>query len=80
MLSAKLSTKGQLVVPKPVRDHLHLKPGDRVEFIIGDDDEVVIRPAIVDVRDLKGLLRDPSRPPVSLAEMRRAIKERGSRG
>ena len=76
MLTAKLSTKGQLVVPKTVRDHLHVNAGDRLDFIIRDDGEVVIRPAVVDVRHLKGLLHRPGREAVSLAEMQRVVKER----
>ena len=78
MLTAKLSTKGQLVVPKAVRDHLHLNAGDRLDFIIRDDGEVVIRPAVVDVRDLKGLLHEPGRAIVSLAEMQRVVRDRGA--
>jgi antitoxin PrlF len=76
MLTAKLSTKGQLVVPKAIRDHLHLNAGDRLDFIIRDDGEVMIRPAVVDVRDLKGLLHKSGRAAVSLAEMRHVARNR----
>ena len=76
MLTAKLSTKGQLVVPKAIRDHLRLNAGDRLDFIIRDDGEVMIRPAVVDVRDLKGLLHKPGRAAVSLGEMRRVARSR----
>ena len=41
---AKLSTKSQAVIPKPVRDKLGVGPGDLVEFEIRDG-EVVIRRA-----------------------------------
>jgi antitoxin PrlF len=78
MLTAKLSTKGQLVVPKAVRDHLRVSAGDRLDFIIGDDGEVVIRPAVVDVRDLKGLLHEPGRRTVSLADMQRVVRNRAA--
>lgn len=78
MLTAKLSTKGQLVVPKAIRDHLHLNAGDRLDFIIGDDGEVVIRPAVVDVRDLKGLLHEPGRRTVSLADMNHVVRDRAT--
>ena len=72
---AKLTSRGQLVIPKPVRQHLHLQPGDSVDFVIGDDGEVVVRPAVGDVRQLKGILQKPSGP-VSLEEMDRAIRTR----
>jgi antitoxin PrlF len=74
---AKLTSKGQLVIPQPVRQHLNLQPGDRVDFVIQDDGEVVVRPALGDVRALKGILPAPAQP-VSLEEMERAIRRRAS--
>jgi antitoxin PrlF len=77
MPTSTMSTKGQIVLPKEVRDFLELRPGDRVDFVVRDNGEVVIRPAVVDVRELKGILRRPGRRPVSLDEMKAAIKKRG---
>jgi len=76
MPQSQLSTKGQLVVPKEVRDFLRLRPGDRIDFVVRDSGEVVIRPAVVDVQHLRGLLHRPGRAPVALEEMDRAIRER----
>ncbi len=39
-----LSVKGQVTIPKMIRDHLHLKPGDRIKFLIHPDGSVVILP------------------------------------
>jgi antitoxin PrlF len=33
MATAKMTTKGQVTVPKPVRDRLGLRPGDEIEFV-----------------------------------------------
>ena len=74
-----LSTKGQTVIPKSIRDHLDLRPGDRIDFVLRENGEVLIRPATDDVRKLKGMLRRSGRKPVSLAEMNRAIRERRPR-
>ena len=74
MSVAKLTSKGQLVIPKLIRQHLDLQQGDLVDFVIGDDGEVVMRPATRDVRDLKGLLPKPKKV-VSLEDMERAIGE-----
>jgi len=76
MAAAKLTTKGQLVVPKPIRDHMHLHPGDRLDFVIQDDGEVVVRPVHSDVRELSGILKVPGRKPVSLDEMRDVVRRR----
>ena len=72
---AKLTSRGQLVIPRSVRQHLGLQPGDSVDFVIGDDGEVVVRPAVGDVRQLKGILPKPAES-VSLEEMDRTIRTR----
>lgn len=38
-----VTVKGQVTIPKPVRDHLGLRPGDRVEFEVDADGAVVLR-------------------------------------
>ena len=76
---ATLTSKGQLVIPKEIREYLHLQPGDRLDFLIGDDGDVIIRPAVTDVRELKGLLHKPGRPPVSVRAMHDVIRQRAGR-
>jgi AbrB family looped-hinge helix DNA binding protein len=77
MSSATLTSKGQTTVPKDVRDHLGLRPGDRMEFIIEEDGQVVLVPASVDAMDLAGILPRP-RKPVSITAMNEAIRDRGA--
>ena len=79
MPDAKLSSKGQLVIPKAIREHLGVHPGDVVHFVVQDSGEVLIEPAVADVRELKGLLRRPGRRPVSVEAMNRAVRTRGGR-
>ena len=38
-----LSQKGQIVLPGPVRDQLHLQPGDDFEITIEDEDTITLR-------------------------------------
>ncbi len=78
MPAATLTSKGQLVVPKPIRDLMGLQPGDRLDFVVLDDGNVLMRPATEDVRRLKGLLRRPGKAPVSVEEMNRIVRERGA--
>lgn len=40
-----VTVKGQVTIPKPVRDRLGLKPGDEVAFEAGPDGGVLIRKA-----------------------------------
>jgi antitoxin PrlF len=75
---ATLTSKGQITLPRQIRDALKLRTGDRVEFVLGDEG-IQVRAATSDVRELKGLLRRPGRTPVSLEGMDDAIARRGVR-
>lgn len=74
MTTATITSKGQTVIPKAIREHLGVKAGDRLDFLVLDDGEVVIRPAVFDIRQLRGLLRRDGQRPVSLEEMNEAIR------
>jgi antitoxin PrlF len=43
VVSATMTSKGQLTVPKCIRDQLGLAPGDKVEFVPGEDGQVTLR-------------------------------------
>jgi antitoxin PrlF len=79
MPTATMSSKGQTVIPKAIRERLGLRPGDSLDFVVQDDGDVVIRPALEDVRHLKGALRRANRAPVSVQEMNRVVRDRRGR-
>ena len=68
-----LTSKGQLTLPKALREKLQLAPGDRIEFVLGDDETVRLVIKRQSVTRLRGVLAKPERP-VSLDEMDEAIK------
>ena len=76
MPEATLTTKGQVTIPKVVRDHLRLDTGARVDFVIEDDGSVVLKPATRHVRELAGALHRPGRPPITVDQMHEAIGTR----
>jgi antitoxin PrlF len=41
-MSTTVTSKGQVTIPKPVRDRLNLKPGSRVDFELAPDGRVVL--------------------------------------
>ena len=49
LASAKLSTKGQVVIPKAVRDTLGLEAGDSMLFAVDGDRVIVRKLALSDV-------------------------------
>jgi len=75
-VQATLTSKGQITLPKALRDHLHLAAGDRVEFILEANNVVRMVPRTTSVTQLKGMLPKPERP-VSLEEMDEAIATHG---
>jgi len=75
MSTATVTSKGQITIPADVRRRLGLESGDRVEFVEVEGG-FAIKPAIDDVRSLKGLLRKPAKP-VSISAMNAAIRARG---
>lgn len=79
---ATMTTKGQITIPKEIREFLRLKPGDRLDFIKEPDGEVRLRAATRDIMELAGFLKWDG-PSVSVEEMndaiRRAVVERYKR-
>jgi antitoxin PrlF len=71
-MEATLSSKGQATIPKPVREYLNLKAGDRFKFFLQPDGAVVILPKIP-VSRLKGSVPKLDRP-VTVEEMNAAIE------
>ncbi len=61
MSEARMTSKGQITVPKAVRVRLNLKPGDRVLFIVEDDGVVRMHAANKDISSLRGVLPPPKR-------------------
>jgi antitoxin PrlF len=78
MPRATLTSKGQLTLPKAIRDVLRLGAGDRVDFVLQDDGTVLLRPATADVRELKGLLHRKGIKPLSIEEMKAVIRRRAA--
>ena len=61
MAITTLTSKGQITLPREVREHLHLGKGDRLEFVIRGDGEVQVKPVAGSYRELLGMLRRPGR-------------------
>jgi AbrB family looped-hinge helix DNA binding protein len=76
MPTATLTSKGQVTLPKEVRDRLGLRAGDRIEFVETDRGFVVV-PATQDIRVIKGIVPKP-RKAVTVEQMNRAIRRMGA--
>lgn len=72
MSVATLTSKGQLTLPKEVRQALGVGSGDQVNFVRMQDGNFAVMPAALPVKRLKGIVRKPAKP-VSLEAMDKAI-------
>ncbi len=76
MALATLTSKGQVTIPKAIRDSLHLHAGDKVEFVITETKEALLRPVTKKVDDVFGRLYKPGRKPISIEKMDAGIKKK----
>ncbi len=64
-----MTTKGQVTVPREIRDRLGLKSGDKMAFTMLSDGTVVMPPKIRRLADLAGSLTRPGQPRIAVADM-----------
>jgi len=72
-MESAVTVKGQATIPKAIREHLGLKPGDRVKFFLHPDGSVVLLPKRP-VSALRGTVKARKRP-VTIKEMNEAVAE-----
>lgn len=81
MATTTLTSKGQITLPKAIRERLALKQGDRLRVAVDSDGRMTLtreqRPTVDSVCGL--LRRLAKKRPVSLAEMRTALRQRAKR-
>ena len=78
MPTSTLTRKGQTTIPLKVRNHLKLRAGDKIEFVIQRDGKVVMAPKNVDIRELRGIL-SPAPRRLTIEQMDEAIRSRFDR-
>jgi AbrB family looped-hinge helix DNA binding protein len=74
MPQATLTSKGQITIPKTIRDALRLDAGGKVEFLVLQDGDVLLHPITKTADDVFGRLYQPGRPSISVAEMDEGIR------
>jgi AbrB family looped-hinge helix DNA binding protein len=73
-----ITTKGQVTIPKEIRDYLNIDTGSKVDFVIDENGIVTLIPLNVPVQSLSGILHRPGMKTATLEEMEIAIKEGSS--
>jgi AbrB family looped-hinge helix DNA binding protein len=65
-----MSIKGQVTIPRDVRERLGLQAGDKIAWSLLSNGTVVVRPKTRRLVDLVGMLTRPGQPGVTVDEMR----------
>jgi len=73
-MESAITVKGQATIPKAIREHLRLKPGDRVKFFVHPDGSVVLLPKLR-ASALRGIIKSRPRRSVAIVEMTEAAAE-----
>lgn len=76
MTIATLTSKGQVTLPKVIRESLHLHSGDKIEIVITKTNEAVIRPISKNIDDVFCKLYDSDRETVSIETIDHVIRTR----
>ena len=72
MSESVITRKGQVTIPKDIRDHLNAREGETVLFVLRGN-EVVLKLVRGSILDLKGSVK-PSRSPEDFDAVRRSVK------
>jgi antitoxin PrlF len=72
-MESAITSKGQATIPKAIREHLGLKPGDRIKFFVHPDGSVVLLPKLP-VSVLRGIVAGRRRT-VTIDEMDETVAE-----
>ena len=79
MITAPVTSKGQITIPKSIRDFLHLSVGNKISFVLNGKKQVIMKPVNLTVDELFGKFRNPKKQPISIEKMNSHIKKRMKR-
>ena len=74
MPMSTMTSKGQVTIPKEVREKLHIKPKDRITFTV-DGDHAILHAIHGDILGLKGIFRDAVKGPIDFRKLRQEAEE-----
>lgn len=72
---ATLTSKGQITLPKEIRDRLGLDAGSVLDFRLLEDNTITARQVVPDARRIRGLLKSPHATPPTVQQMDEAVSE-----
>jgi len=76
MVIATITSKGQVTIPKTVRESLHLHSGDKIAFTMHGPTEAVLKPVTKTVDQVFGRLHKPGQIGKTVVDMNQAVAQR----
>jgi len=76
MALATITSKGQITIPKQIREALQLRTGDKIEITVTGRGKALMRPVTRKVDDVFGKLHVPGKKSVSVESMNQAIRKK----
>jgi AbrB family looped-hinge helix DNA binding protein len=74
-MKAVVTSKGQVTIPSMIRTKAKISPGTELDFQIEEDGSLKVCLVTQDISSLKGMIKSKKNKPVSLKEMKKAIRE-----
>jgi AbrB family looped-hinge helix DNA binding protein len=74
-----VTSKGQVTIPVNIREKAHLTTGSELNFRY-ENGYIIIQPLTKKLSDLKGIVKTNKKKPVSIAEMKKIIRQRAAKG
>ena len=78
MPRATITSKGQITLPKAIRERLGLSTGDQVDFRVEDDGSITVVSVKRSALRLHGVVGAGDAEPLSIEEMDQAIADRAA--
>ena len=75
MPTATMTSKGQVTIPKEIREKLRLKTGDRVRFNENADGSVTLRAQNRSIFEMVGMLKPRQNRNATVEQMNEAIRQ-----
>jgi antitoxin PrlF len=76
MPKARMTSKGQVTIPKSIRERLHLRKGAHLDFRVEEDGSVRLVALTRTVDEVYGILRRPDGEALSVEEMDAGVADR----
>ena len=76
MSLSTVTSKGQITILKKIRRVLHVEPGGKVDFLVTDNGDAIMRPLSKTTEGVFGILSSTKMKKISVEEMDNKLKNR----